>query len=105
MKFGDEGEVFDPAPADLAVSLAPRELGVATPAEGTLSSERQSSRREVVATAQSPLATSAAPGSVRTYETPVRAIAPRVAANLGAQVFPMLPEDVFYGVLSAVVPL
>ena len=44
-----------------------------------------------------------APGTVRAYEATLRAIVPKVAAKLLAQVLPMSSVDVFYSFLNAVV--
>ena len=66
--FGDEGRGVQPAPADIPISLAPREQDVLTLAEGALSLEKQEFRREACATVKSAFATGAAPGTLRTYE-------------------------------------
>ena len=86
IEFGDEARGGDPVPADLTMSRAPREHDVLPPAQGALSLEQPEFRREVCATAKSAFATSAAPGTVRTYDARLRAIAPKVTAKLGPQV-------------------
>ena len=99
---GDEVHGVDPAPADLTMSHAPRDQDVLPLAEGALSLGQQDFRREVCATAKSACATSAAPGAVRTYEATLRAIVPKITAELGSQVLPMSPEGVLHA-FSAVV--
>ena len=78
---------------------------VSYPASGTTSIEQQNFRRKVVEAAQSAFPNSAAPGTVRTYEATLRAIAPKVTAKLGSKVLPMSAEDVFYAFLSSAVLL
>ena len=101
MEFGAKAQGFDSAPADLSVSLAPRERGVSPSAEGAPSLEQQNFRREVFATAQSAFVASAAHGAVRAYEATLRAIAPKVAAKLGDQVSPMSSDGAFYAFCSS----
>ena len=105
VEFGEESQGSDPVPIDLSGSLAPHEQEVLFPAESVMSIERQNFRREVVETAQSALAASAAPGTVRTKEATLPAIAPEVTAKLGPKVLPMSFEDVFFAFFSSAVLL
>ena len=105
VEFGDEGHGGDAVPADPTTPLPSRAQDALPPAQGALPVERQEFRREVCATAKPAFATSAAPGTVRTYEATLRATAPEVTAKLGPQVLPMPPEDVLYAFSSTVVSL
>ena len=104
-EFGEEAQGADPAPTDLSVSVALREQDGLPPADGALSSARQDFRREVVEAVQSAFATSAAPGTARTYEAALRAVASKVTAKLGPLVLSMSPADVFYAFFSSAVLL
>ena len=73
---------------DLSVAAPLSAQEVLVPAH-TLSPDQGSFRQQLLATLQSAFSTSAASGTVRTYESALRAIAPKIALKLGAQVSPM----------------
>ena len=62
-------------------------------------------RRQLLVTLQASFSTSAASGTVRTYESALRAIAPRIALRLGAQVSPTHSACQFYSFFGSVVLL
>ena len=105
LESGEEAQGSEPTRTDLSITLAPREQDVLPPADGALSLEQQGLRRLVVETAQWAAVSGAAPGTVRTYEATLRAIALKVTAKLGPQVLLMSSEDVLYAVFSSAVLL
>ena len=100
VEFGEEAPGSDPAPTDVSVSLAPREQDASPPADGA-----PSLGQPAIETAQSAIATRAAPGAGRTYEATLRAKVPKVTAKLGPRVLALSPDDVFYAFFSSAVLL
>ena len=105
VEFGGGSQGPDSVPIDLSVSLALHEREVLPPTDGAPSIGHQNFRLELVETAHSAFATGATLGTVRTYEATLRAIAPKVTANLGPKVLPVSPEAVLYAFFSSTVPL
>ena len=100
---------FDAAPA--APSVSPEDssvLGAAAsvsflpPALGAPSAEQARFREEARSTLQSLSAPSAAPGTVRTNEATLRAIAPKITARLSSRALPLESGGVPYAFFTAV---
>ena len=103
---------FEDDPAAPGVSLGDFPVSdVAVPASllppppGSPLAERERFRKEARSTLQPLFAPSAVPGTVRTHETTLRAIAPKVTAKLSSCVLPMEPAGVFYAFFTAVLLL
>ena len=99
----DANEAPEAAP-DLSVTVPSSPEGVPAP-ESALSSDRESFRQQLFSALQSAFAASAASGTIRTYESTLRAIVPKVALKLGTQVLPMISDCQFCSFFgSAVLP-
>ena len=72
---------------------------------GSPSAEQERFRKEVHSALHSLFARGASPGSARTYEATLRAIAPKVPATLRASAAPVESEGVFYACFAAVLML
>ena len=98
---------FEDDPAAPGVSLGDFPVSdVAVPASllppppGSPLAERERFRKEARSTLQPLFAPSAVPGTVRTHETTLRAIAPKVTAKFSSCVLPTASERAFYACLQ-----
>ena len=98
--FDEDTEGPSMSMGDLSVSDISLPASSLPPALRTPSAKRRF-RQEVRDALQSLFALSAAPGTVRTYETPLRAIAPKVAAKLSSRALPMDSESASYALSGA----
>ena len=90
---GDEVEGDDPLP-DLSVSAGTFVRDVLPPAAAT-SEEQEGFRRELLDVVRSAFCACSSSGTVRTYESVLKNIAPKVIYKLGSPVLPMHSESQF----------
>ena len=86
---------------DLSVSDVALPASLLPPPIGSPSAEQGSFRKEARCTLQSLSAPSAAPGTARTHEATLRAIAPKASAKLNSCGLLMESEGVFYALSTA----
>ena len=103
--FDDDSAAPNVFSAKLPVYGITAPTSLLPPGMGPLSTEWERPRQEVRITLQSLFASSAASGTVRTYEAALRAIAPNVTADLRLRALPMGSKGVFIVFFIAVVLL
>lgn len=98
--FDEDAEVPDMSIGDLSVSDIPVPVSLLPPASGAPSVEQGRFRRELHRAHRPIFASSTPPGTVRTYEATLRAIAPKVTAKLSSRLLPMGSECALFPFLA-----
>ena len=105
LAFDDDAGVPSISLGDSSVSDISAPASCPPPVSGTPSAEHGRFRQEVRSSMQFMSPSSAAPGTVRTYEATLRAVFPELTAKLSSRALPLDAGSALYAFFAAVVLL